>query len=486
MSSPLLWTIAVAALFVPGAPCPAPPEWPAALPASPAFRLDRRAFDADVRDAMRRWRVPGAAVVVVQGGRVEYLAGHGPGVTPDTIFPIASCSKAFAVEAIARLVAEGRMGWDDPVRRHLAGFRLFDPDADSKVTLRDLLSHRTGVGSHDLLWYHAPWSPEDAVRRVQDLAPSKPFRTTRQYQSTMFTAAGLAVARAEGKPWGDVLRDRFLVPLGMTRTSPTYPGDAVPNQARPHRLTRAGVEPMPRYPLDVPNPAGTMHSTARDLGAWLRSLLAGNPRREMWTEQIEIVPTESQKPLFPATRRHGYGLGWVVQDYHGLALVSHGGAIDGFRAHIALIPSRRLGIAILTNLDQTPMPLPLASTLLDRILSLPPTDWHALHEAHQQRVADEARQAMVRRFEGRPTDARSPRPLSAYAGTYRHPAYDDVTFVVRAGKLVCAWRGENAEAIHVRGEAFVLVSGLLGTADVVFTPTEAKIGGRLGVTMTRP
>ena len=360
---------------------------------------------------MRRWRVPGAAVVVVRGDRVEYLAGHGPGISPDTVFPLASCSKAFTVEAIARLVAEGRMSWDDPVRRHLDWFFLYDPEADRKVTLRDSLSHRTGVGSHDLLWYYAPWSPEDAVRRLQFLAPSKPFRSAMQYQSTMFTAAGLAVASAEGKPWGEVIRDRFLVPLGMTRTTPAYPGDAVPNRAVPHRLSVAGSEPMPRYPLDVPNPAGTMHSTARDLGAWLRALLAGNPRREMWTEQIPIVPTEAQKPLFPATRRHGYGLGWVVQDYHGLDLVSHGGAIDGFRAHIALVPSRRLGIAILTNLDQTPMPLPLSSMLLDRILSLPPTDWHALHEAHRQARRRPRRARLWKAFRG-PTGGQPPAPAA--------------------------------------------------------------------------
>ncbi len=491
ISSRLLWSLSFAALFIPGAPASVRPDPPAVRAETPAFRLEKRPIDAAVRDAMRQWGVPGTAVVIVQGNRVEYLAGHGEGIDPDTIFPLASCSKAFTVEAVAQLVEKGRMTWDDPIRRHLDWFHLGDPDADGKVTLRDLLSHRTGVASHDLLWYHAPWPPKDAVRRLAFLPLSKPFRSTMQYQSTMYTAAGLAVASAERKPWSEVIRDRFLVPLRMTRTSTVAPDKAEPNRARPYRLSPRGVEPMAFYPLDDPNAAGSIHSTARDLGIWLRWLLSRQPPREMWRRQIAIVPSESQKKLFPYTRHHDYGLGWVLQDYHGLDLVSHGGAIDGFRIHITLVPSRNLGIAILTNLDQTPMTLPLASTLLDHILSLPPTDWHALHREHQQRLAYEAGEARDRRFEDRPPDARPPRPLSAYAGIYTHPAYEYLKLFVRADQLVCRWRGEDAEVIHVRDDSFLIVSGLLGTADVVFrideggNVTGAEVGGRLGVMLRK-
>ena len=485
-STRLLWSLSFSALFIPGAPASVRPVPPAIHAETPAFRLEKRPIDALVRDAMQQWRVPGTAVVVVQGNRVEYLAGHGEGIDPDTIFPLASCSKAFTVEAIAQLLEKGRMTWDDPVRRHLDWFHLGDSDADGKVTLRDLLSHRTGVASHDLLWYHAPWSPKDAVRRLAFLPLSKPFRSTMQYQSTMYTAAGLAIASAEGKSWADVIRDRILVPLRMTRTSTVAPGEAESNRARPHRRSPWGVEPMALYPLDAPNAAGSIHSTARDLGTWLRWLLSRKPPREMWRQQIAIVPSESQKKLFPATQYHNYGMGWVLQDYHGLDLVSHGGAIDGFRLHITLVPSRKLGIAILTNLDQTPMALPLSSTLLDTILGLPPTDWNALHLEHQQRLADEAR-----RFESPPANARPPRPLSAYAGAYAHPAYDELRLVVRADTLVCRWRGEDAGLVHVRGDTFLIVSDLLGTADVVFRAddagnvTGAEVGGRLGVTLRK-
>ena len=168
--------------------------------------------------------MPGAAVAVVRNGDVLFscqgvreAAGRDP-ITPDTLFPLASCSKAFTTTAMAMLVDEGKMAWDDPVRKHLPSFRLADPLADRAVILRDLLCHRTGLGTHDLLWYRAPWTPEDAVRRAGLLPLDKPFRSAFQYQSTMFTAAGLAVSSSAGKPWYDFVRARILDPLEMKST----------------------------------------------------------------------------------------------------------------------------------------------------------------------------------------------------------------------------------------------------------------------------
>src|SRR5262249_49682886 len=155
--------------------------------------------DAAVRAALRAWKVPGAAVAVVRDDRVEYLQGHGlcetgetKRVTPDTLFPLASCSKGFLTASLAMLADEGEVGWGDPVRKHLPTFRLSDPLVDARVTLRDLLCHRTGLGQHDLLWYRAAWPPEEAVRRAGRLPLSHPFRSRFQYQNTMFTALGLA------------------------------------------------------------------------------------------------------------------------------------------------------------------------------------------------------------------------------------------------------------------------------------------------------
>src|SRR5262245_28773110 len=197
---------------------------PSVVRADPVEQV-RPLRDADVekivKDALTAWRVPGAAVAVVHDGKVIYLKGFGlrsvearDPVTPDTLFPIGSCSKSFTTTALALLVDEGKVGWDDPVRKHLPAFRLSDPLADADVRLRDLLCHRTGLAAHDLLWCRAPWPPEERVRRAGLLPLDRPFRSAFQYQSTMYTAAGLVVSTS-GQPWDTFVSKRLFSPLDM-------------------------------------------------------------------------------------------------------------------------------------------------------------------------------------------------------------------------------------------------------------------------------
>src|SRR5579883_875670 len=202
------------------------------------------AVDAIVRETMRAWGVPGVAVVVVRGQQVLVLAGYGvktagksDPVTPDTVFPLASCSKAFTTSLMAMMVDDGRVGWDDPVRKHLPGFRLSDPAADALVTMRDLVSHRTGLAGHDLLWYHAPWDLNEVIRRASRLTLEKPFRGAFQYSSIMVAAAGRALATRADRPWEELVRDRITGPLGMrgvtfTTTDPGYRSADLPTGHR--------------------------------------------------------------------------------------------------------------------------------------------------------------------------------------------------------------------------------------------------------------
>src|SRR5437868_2085152 len=228
---------------------------------------DVAVLDRAVREALEAWKVPGTAVVIVRDDRILYLQGHGvkeaggkEAVTPDTLFPLGSCTKAFTTTAMAMLVDEKRMNWDDPVRKHVSFFRLSDPLADSQVTLRDLVTHRTGVGPHDLLWYRAPWTGEEAVRRVGRLPLDRPFRTTFQYQTTMFTAAGLAVASASKTSWADFVEKRLFTPLGMKTAGCTTASFKSDDRASGHHLDDRGeIVVMPAwYPLERPEPAGSI------------------------------------------------------------------------------------------------------------------------------------------------------------------------------------------------------------------------------------
>jgi CubicO group peptidase (beta-lactamase class C family) len=454
---------------------------------APADDLPAR-IDAAAAEAVRVWRVPGAAVVVVRDGRPLLMRGYGvrkagadAPVTPDTVFPLASCTKAFTACLAGRLVDAGKLGWDDPVRRHLSAFRLADPTADADCRLRDLLCHRTGLAGHDLLWYRAPWGLDESVRRAGLLPAARPFRSGLQYQSVMWMAAGRALERAGGEPWGAAVRRGLLEPLGMTATVATS-AEAVrrPDVATGHRLTDAGVaEVMPPYPQPTPNPAGSLHGTARDLARWVTFQLGDGTFRgtrvlsaaslaETHAPQV-VIPMPAgglARALNPETVQLSYALGWVVQDYRGRRLVSHAGAIDGFRAHIALLPEQRCGVAIFTNLHQTRMPLALANTLGDLLLGAEPRDWNA--EIGRVAAAEDAdRRAALK--------GKTPaRPLTAYAGTFRHPAYGDARVRVTDGALTWAWESFRVPLLSRGGDDFLLAADEITEPAAAFEVTDGR------------
>jgi CubicO group peptidase (beta-lactamase class C family) len=479
--------------------------------AARAADFDEAATDSAVRKALAAWRVPGVAVAVVRDGRVVYLKGHGvrrvgrpDPVTPDTLFPLASCTKAFTTTAMAVLVDEGKMAWDDPVRRHLPWFHLGDPRADRLVTLRDLVSHRTGLRSHDLLWYRSPLGQEEIIRRAGRLPLDRPFRGAFQYQSTLFTAAGHAVAAAAGVSWVDFVRGRLLQPLGMSGVVFTTPdARARPDHAFPHRPgPRGEPEVMDFYPMNVPDPAGSVHAGARDLAKWLcfqlgdgtaggRRVVSERALRETHTPQIDLPMDDSDRRTFPDTRRMSYGMGWLVFDNGDHHVLAHGGVIDGFRSYLLLVPERRVGIALLCNLHQTRMNIALGNTLLDLLLGRPRRDWNAIVQDVDRRERAEAEARERERLARRVPGTHPSRGPAAYAGVYEHPAYGEATVSVGpGGVLVWQWGSFRGVLEHFHFDTFTLPVEVMGRPEVVFTlegdaVRSMKVGGRLDVEFRR-
>jgi CubicO group peptidase (beta-lactamase class C family) len=478
------------------------------LPVAHAATPDRAAaIDEAVRDALRVWHVPGVAVAVIRDKDVVYLKGQGlrdidkrQPVTPDTIFPLASCSKAFTSAALAILVDEGKLSWDDPVGKHVSFFHLADPLADRDVRIRDLLCHRTGVGSHDLLWYRAPWSPEEAVRRIALMPLDRPFRTAFQYQSTMYTAAGFAVRSAAGMPWEDYVRVRLLEPLQMKSTFLTS------TTAARHADRASGYErgdngepaAMPAYPLDKADAAGSVHSTARDLARWLsfqvvgdKSVVSDSSLGETHTPQMVIPFGGMDREIHPDTVQMSYGMGWVIQDYRGRRLISHAGIIDGFRCHLTLVPDAKVGIAILANLHRTRMNQALSNTIVDRMLDLPEKDWNAILQAVVRRENSDAEQALRAREAARARDTRPSLPASGYVGVYNHPAFGSVRIAIDRGRLVWSFNTFSAALDHFENDTFSLPINSLGTPLVQFaSPSGGEmqtlhVGGKIDIEFRR-
>jgi CubicO group peptidase (beta-lactamase class C family) len=457
-------------------------------PAAPPAAVNSRTIDGILDDALKAWEVPGVAVAVIRDDQVIYLAGRGvkelgrkDPVTPDTLFPIASCTKAFTTTAMAMLVDEGKMSWDDPVRKHLDYFHLYDPLADGQVTLRDLVTHRTGVSGHELLWYRSPWTPEEVVRKIGLVKPDHPFRSSFQYQTTMFTAAGLAVGATAKTSWADFVRQRILNPLDMKETVLTT-AEAVkaPDHASPHRPSGKGeLEVVPWYQMDLPDPAGSMASSARDLANWVRFQLAGGTfggKRLVSSEVLEethtpqnIIRLEGQaKAMNPDTLLMSYGLAWVIQDYRGRLQVSHAGAIDGFRAHLTLLPKEGVGIVLLNNRHQTWMNLAISNTLVDLLLGLPKKDWNAYLKGEVQKQDATAQERQRKRDEDRQYSTHPSRELGAYVGTYEEPAYGTAEVSLENGTLVLHWSTFTLPLRHFHFDTFVAESALLNNPRVTF------------------
>jgi CubicO group peptidase (beta-lactamase class C family) len=462
---------------------------PAAAGAAAAQGLDHEEIDAIVKRALEAWKVPGVAVAVVYRGRV-YCKGFGvkrlggrDRVTTRTLFPLASCTKCFTTTALAMLADESKLGWDDPVRKHVPFFRLADPLADANVTLRDIASHRTGVASHDLLWYRSGLSQEELIRRIGRIKLSKPFRSAYQYQSIMVMAAGWAVGTASGKPWDAFVKERIFGPLGMTRTCCTTT-EALRDEdhAAGHRKDRKHpdrVEIVDWYPQPRPDPAGSINSCALDLSKWLlfqlqdgrwrdRRLVSAENLHVPRTPQTIMILDGSARAMQPQTVQMSYGMGWVIQDYHGRLLNSHGGAIDGFRAHFTLAPQAQLGIALLNNLEGSQMNLAISNSIVDLVLGLPTRDWNAHLGGIVKKDEAAARAAVERWKKSRRPGTKPSREPAAYAGCYEHPAYGTARIECKDDRLRWRWSAFHGTLEHFHYDTFLARHDFLGDPPVVF------------------
>jgi CubicO group peptidase (beta-lactamase class C family) len=401
------------------------------------------------------------------------------------------------------LVSEGKLGWDDPVRKHVPSFHLADPVADSQVTLRDLVSHRTGVGSNDFLWYRSPWDREEIVRRVGLVKPKYPFRDGFEYQSTMFTVAGMAVESASKEKWEDFVRERIGTPLGMNALAfTTAEAKQSGNLALPHRADDAGrPRVIPGYDFARPESAGSIHASAHDLAQWLRFQLGDGTFDGMRLVSAEAlaethapqntIPFDSVSAMHPESTEMRYGMAWVLQDYRGERLISHAGQVDGYRVHLTMVPGRRLGIAILNNLDRTQMNLAISNTIVDRVLGAPSKDWDVFLRGIVRKEEEAAREKQAAWLAKRDPIARPSQPLTAYVGRYSDPAYGTAQIVLEDGKLLWKWSTFSAPLAHYEHETFVIQEPMLGYPRLLFQlddaggPTEMEVAHPLSVKFYR-
>jgi len=413
-------------------------------------------IDTYIQKVQRDWDVPGLAVAVVHDGRVVLARGYGvchidskEPVDADTQFAIASNSKAFTAAALGILVDEGKLTWDDPVIKHLPTFQMPDAWVTREMTVRDLLCHRSGMDtfSGDLLWYDSTYTTDEIVSRIKHLKPTSSFRSRYGYQNLMYIAAGKVLEKVSGMSWADFIRTRILEPLGMHRTT-TSVTQLSQNFASPHNGSGGnGLRALPLGNVDNSWGACGLNSSVSDLARWMQMQMAGGqwdgksilsePRLfEMWQPSMIQTLTPASVALEPARNFQAYGLGYALNDWHGRKIVGHGGGLDGMISQLAMIPSEKLGVVVLTNSESG-----ASRFIRDRILECALAvesrrDKSAeavvkLAAADQTAAQKRNAQDALRRADTQPSLA-----LSELAGRYHSLLYGDVTVALEEGRLV--------------------------------------------------
>ena len=429
-----------------------------------------------VRRLMARDQIPGVAVGVVERGHLVVARGFGyrdvdkhlP-ITPDTLFPLGSCSKSFTATAIALLADEGRISLDAPVRTYLPDFSLKDPVASATLTTRDLLTHKSGLPRHDLFWYQAPFSRDELYGRLRFLEPSGPPRTQWRYNSLMFVVAGRIVEKVSGESWESFVQSRILFPLDMRRTLLSAEAmETDPDHAAPYAMREGSVQEIPMLePLSAIAPAGAVQTSVRDLARWLTfhatrspGLLGEGLWRELHRPQTEM-PARDQ----PEEQHPYYALGWIHESYRGHPLVFHNGSIDGFTVHLGFLPETGQELILLMNRDLASAALmALAYSAYDRLLGLFPLDW------------EERLQEMPTPLHAVPRTALD-FPIEKVVGRYEHPAYGPLTVRAKGDTLVVQFRTLQFTLAYQGGRRFLSLEPIAdGAPQISVRFSKQKIG----------
>jgi CubicO group peptidase (beta-lactamase class C family) len=456
-----------------------------------AARQALAGFDGWVDSALAAWHVVGAGVGIVVDGEVVYARGHGlrdrdrrlP-VTTQTLFAIGSASKAFTVFALGTLVDQGRLAWDSPVVDYLPWFRMYDPEVTRRLSVRDLVTHRSGLPRHDLVWYNnSTASREELVRRLRYLRPNKDLRETFQYNNLMFLTAGYLAGSLMGTPWEDAIRTLVFQPLGMAASNfSVAESQRAPDYSLPYAFRRDTVRVLPFRDISLVGPAGSINSNVDDMLKWVRMQLSDGTaggRRVIQSATLRDMHAPHMPIGAPDQKEYGaqdYGMGWFLTSYRGHYRAYHGGNIDGFSALVTLYPQDGLGIVVLTNQNGSALPGLVALHAADRIFGPPLRNWSGEALARRDAAQAEQRQAEQRKQSVRVPNTRPSHPLADYAGDYADSGYGTLRIAADSGHLVATYNGIRTALEHWHYDVF---SGVRNAADPTFEDMKYAFAGNV-------
>ncbi len=415
---------------------------------APLFAQDY--LDDVVERARKEFNVPGIAVAVVKDRNVVALKGYGvrrlgnpAPVTPHTLFGIASNTKIFTSAALAVLVDEGKLDWDDRVVDRLPGFQMSDPYATREMRIRELLCHRSGLGlgAGDLMfWPATDFTPDQISYRLRFVPLATSFRSAYAYDNILYASAGAVIQQISGKPWAEFIREHFFVPLNMRDSKTSIRDiDTSTDVVAPHALEEGKLRALEHAPLDNNAPAGAIVSSVDDMSRWVLALMnkgdLGNGKRLfsekqariLWTP-LTILPIGNPPKELAEVQAHfaDYAMGEVLSDYRGHLLVSHTGGLQGMVSIVSMLPEVNLGVVVLTNQEEGAAFRSIANTVLDHYLEAPSKDWVTAFAAVDKRRKEEAEKTVSEAAGKRDASSKTSLALQSYAGRYRDAWYGDI------------------------------------------------------------
>ncbi|HUH27081.1 serine hydrolase [Gelidibacter sp.] len=419
-------------------------------------------LDAWIESGRKDWKIPGMAVGIVKDGEVVYAKGFGEKrlgsgekVDANTIFSIASVSKNMTAAALAILVDEGKINWDDKIVQHIPWFQLKDPWVTQEITIRDVLTHRVGLGRilGNRLQFMTKSSRDSVLYQMRYMNLEKPFRSSFVYNNVMYSIAGQIIEYADGRTWDAFLNERLFAPLDMNASSTSITQiNANANQAYPHQEIEGKVVPISRRNWDNAGPAGGVNASINDLNKWMLMQLgvSGEYNGKTIISEKQMNEIHKQQMVVPQANamaaQGSYGFGWNITDYKGKRVLTHGGATDGFNTAMYLMPELDLGIIVVGN-NFNSLGNAVAYQVMDAYLGHSDIDWNERYLQGYKRSYARALEAREKIHQAQVLKTKPSLALDAYMGVYKSAGYGKVEVKKQDKDLVLHfWDTDGLEA----------------------------------------
>ena len=431
-------------------------------------------IDAELQKVLETWKTPGFAVAVVEKNKIVYAKGFGyrdyenkiP-VTPNTLFAIGSCSKAFTSSLLGILKNENKLDLDDSPRKYIPELKFYNSEMDNTITIRDLMSHRTGLPRHDYSWYLFPTESRDSL--ITRIAFQEPFTGVRKkwyYNNFMFLTQGVIAERITGKTWEENVAERIFAPLSMTHSNFNIPDMKKSNDAAFGYELKGdtAIKKMDYYNIAAMSPAGSINSSVNEMTNWVmtwiyggkykgKELLPSSYVKEAMSSQM-IVGAALPEKEHTDIHFSNYGYGWFTASYKGHYRVEHGGNIDGFSASTSFFPSDSIGIVVLVNQNGSSVPSVVRNIITDRMLKVTATDWNKELKGRRDKAIKEQKAAAATKTSNQKKGTRTSYLYSEYTGRYAHPGYGSFDVIAERDSLFAQFKLKRLWLKHYHYDVF--------------------------------